>query len=63
MMHSVKNFGRASEWDDMSRACFVTTVFITLHWLVSQHAMRSSANGVSYHREAWEQTGSKLGLR
>lgn len=54
MMRSVENLGRTSEWDVMRRACFITTVFIILHWPVSQHAMRSSTNEVSYRREKRE---------
>lgn len=54
MMRSFENFGLASEWDVMRRVCFITTVFIILHWPMSQHAMRSSADDGSYHREKQE---------
>lgn len=52
MMRSVENLGGTSEWDVMRRACFITTVSIVLHWPMSQHAMRSSTNDVSYHRDS-----------
>ena len=51
MMCSVGNFGLGSKWDVMRRVRVITTVFIILHWSMSQHAMRSSTNDVSYHRE------------
>lgn len=54
MMCSVANFGIASEWDVMRGVCFITTVFIILHWPMSQHAMRSSTNDVGYHGEKQE---------
>lgn len=54
MMHSVENFGIASEWDVMRRIYFITTGFIILHWPMRQHAMRSSTNDVSYRREKQE---------
>lgn len=51
MTRSFENFGLASEWDVMRRVCFITTVFIVLHWPMSQHAMRSSADdGVTTER-------------
>lgn len=50
MMRSVENFRIASGWDVMRRVCFITTVFIILHWPMNQHAMRSSANDVNYHK-------------
>lgn len=54
MMRSAENLGRTSEWDVMRRPCFITTVFIILHRPVSQHAMRSSTNEVSYRGEKRE---------
>lgn len=50
MMRSVENFRIASEWDVMRRAYFITTVCVILHWPMNQHAMRSSANDVNYHK-------------
>lgn len=49
-MRSVENFRIASEWDVMRRAYFITTVCVILHWPMNQHAMRSSANDVNYHK-------------
>lgn len=49
-----EEFKNASEWDVMRKVCFITTVFIILHWPINQHAMRSSANDVNYHREKQE---------
>lgn len=54
MTRSVENLGIASEWDVMRRGCFIITVVIILHWPMSQHAMRSFTNDVSYHREKQE---------